>query len=365
MVYWASGAVFAAQDKPEDPSYLFTPANVKDGNFIYSSTGRRTRHNSAAVQWNNPENSYKLEPELFELEKEIIDGGGFRFLTERTLFGCTSRGQATRDAKWALYTDNYQTETVSFGVGLAGMELRPGDVIAIMDPLRLGGSLGGRVKSIQGNVVTLDRTVTVPPGVQHNLIVSNEKGIVEEHIVLTSGTSDTLTLKKAIKASENSIWILVSEDAVPELWRVVATVMNGDGDYSVTAISYDPQKFGWVERGIDLLDRRKWLGFSSGDAGDCDDLEPPQGLVLTEGLYKDKEDLKVYVQAQWASSNDSTVGFLPSCRIDEGNWINMSRTDLYTVEIKPVEAPCVLDFSVCGISVGGKISQPATGTIPA
>jgi predicted phage tail protein len=367
MIYWASGAVFAVQDKPEDPSYLFTPANVKDGQFIYSSTARRARHNAVVTHWNNPENSYKLEPELFELEEEIVGGGGFRFPTERTAFGCTSRGQAMRDAKWALYTDNCQTEMVSFGVGLSGMELRPGDIIAIMDPYRFGKSWGGRIKGRSGNIIFLDREVTLAGGVGHNLIISDIKGIVAESKARVpddtygkaGGTTDKLILDHAIEAPENAVWMLAAESAVPDLWRVVTVTMDGDGAYSVTAICYDPQKFDKVERGIVLQDRREWTGLENFKAP----LTPPQGLILSEGLYKDKEDLKVWVQAQWVSGNDSSVAFLPSYRIDEGNWTDLPATTLCAVEIKPVEAPCRLDFAVIARNLDGKLTPPAEASI--
>ncbi|MDR0499044.1 MAG: hypothetical protein LBH03_04835 [Holophagales bacterium] len=69
-----------------------------------------------------------------------------------------------------------------------------------------------------------------------------------------------------------------------------------------------------------MQDRRAWTGL--GRLPDLP-LTPPQGLILSEGLYKDKEDLKVYVQAQWISANADSVVFLPSYRIDDGNWIDL------------------------------------------
>ncbi len=358
MTYWASGAVFAAQDRPLDPSYLFTPANVKEGRFVYSSTARRARHNAIVVQWNDPENTYKLEPELFEMEDAIRETG-FRFPTDRVAFGCTSRGQALRDARWTLFSENFQPEVVTFGVGMEGAQLRPGDIVAAMDPTRSGKSWGGRVRSRNGAEIQLDREVTLEAG-QHNLIITTSIGTITEGVVVTpAGTTDRVTLDRLdVDVFEGAVWILASENTAPELWRVVSVVMEGEGEYSVTAAFHCPEKFDWIEKGLVLEDRRKWTGSDPASQP----LRPPQGLVLSEYLYKDKEDLKVGVHAQWAGGEDG-VRFLPSWRRDNENWVDLPATSLFTLDVRPVEAPCSFTLAIRAQNLKGETTQPTTATL--
>ena len=54
-------------------------------------------------------------------------------------FACTSRGQASRLAKWMLYMSNVEREVVTFSCAIdAGVLVRPGQVIEIADPLKAG-----------------------------------------------------------------------------------------------------------------------------------------------------------------------------------------------------------------------------------
>jgi predicted phage tail protein len=354
MTYWASGAVFAAQDAPRDPAYLFAPANVRDGAFSYSSTARRARHNAIVSQWNNPESGYRLEPELVEMPDKIRELG-FRFPGDRVAYGCTSRGQAQRDAKWALFTANHQTEVVSFGVGLEGCQLRPGDIIAIADPLRDGGIASGRIRAVSGATIALDREADLPGGPLSLILTSGDGRVCEGQFSAPRGPASSVVVPNlAFAPEEGSVWTIASRDIAPELWRVISIAMDGEGGHSVSALLYDPQKFGWIEQGLDLRDRRPWVGASALPQG----LRPPQGLVLTEYLYKDKEDLKTGVMAQWVSALDAPR-FLPAYRLDNGNWADLPMTNQHSADMRPIEPPCELWFQVRAQTLDGEITPPA------
>jgi flagellin-like hook-associated protein FlgL len=395
MTYWASGAVFVAGDGPGNPSFLFTPSNVRGGEFIYSSTARRARHNAAVVQWNDPDAGYRLEPELFEMG-DRIDEIGFRFQLDRVAFGCTSRGQALRDARWALFTENHQTETVAFGTGMEGAQLRPGDVVAVMDPLRTGKRWGGRVRGVDGSRVLLDREVELGAGDYH-LIVTTPKGLVAEAIVASPpGATDALSvmpltghfgapakpggpigdaaqegeepaggggtpggLWAALDTIEGAVWMLACRETSPSLWRVLSVAMDGEGEYTVTALDYIDEKYAWVERGVEFTDRRAWTGGGSAALP----LTPPRELALAEGLYRDGDGLAVYVQAQWSARNADGATYMASYRVDGGNWADLPETAGCVAEIRPVQPPCRLDFAVRARSLGGAVSPPAEVSI--
>ncbi|MFX7194024.1 phage tail protein, partial [Acinetobacter baumannii] len=127
--------------------FTYTRANVIDGNFEYSGTRARDRHNVVKVAFDNPANHYKTEYEYVRDEQAISDSGQIRVL-DLNAWGCTSRGQAQRAGLWALKSEQSETRTVTFKVGLDGWIPQPGRVIEIADELFAGRANGGRVSAI-------------------------------------------------------------------------------------------------------------------------------------------------------------------------------------------------------------------------
>ncbi|MFP3701082.1 phage tail protein, partial [Burkholderia sp. SIMBA_013] len=81
-----------------------------------------------------------------------------------TAFGTTSQGQAHRLGLWTLLTSRLETNTVSFQVGLDGTLCMPGEVIAVADANKAGRRIGGRIRSMNGRVVVLDKPPTAAAG---------------------------------------------------------------------------------------------------------------------------------------------------------------------------------------------------------
>src|SRR5262249_9576324 len=134
-IYFSNGTVFIAQDKPGPVERLFGPADVVDGLFDYTGMDYRTRFTAAASSWNEPEGSYNVAVELVQ-DPTLVAQQGYRE-TQQAAFGCTSRMQAQRFGRWLIYTSQFETEAVSFRVGLENADLRPGQIIAISDPSRV------------------------------------------------------------------------------------------------------------------------------------------------------------------------------------------------------------------------------------
>ena len=133
MLIWYNGEVTLGSNIQKGAVYTFTKGNVVDGEFAYSGTAGRLKHNQVRVGWNDPEDSYKQATEVVEDIDEIQKAGRITRKTV-TAFGCTSQGQAHRYGKWHLFTERLEREVVSFATGInAGAVLRPGDVINVQD----------------------------------------------------------------------------------------------------------------------------------------------------------------------------------------------------------------------------------------
>ena len=165
MIYWLNGEALVVQDSEKDPVYQFTNGNVINGTFTYEGTANKTRTNSVAVTFNNPQDYYRKRVEYVELEETLQKETEFLKPQSITAFGCTSRGQARRLGKWTLLTNNLHTNTVTFETSLNASFIRPGDIVQIVDQLKSGKSWGGRISNDQtgsgtSSIIRLDRQPT-------------------------------------------------------------------------------------------------------------------------------------------------------------------------------------------------------------
>lgn len=154
IVYYTAGLIFASQDKPKDPIYIFNNSNVKEGEFTYSNTSKRVRRNVALVRYNDKDNFYKPAIKYVE-NREGILRNGIREM-EMSAFGCTSESQAERYGKWTLLSENSESELVSFETSLPALYLKPGDIVMIQDQNRQNKILGGRTYQLRTDSAIID-----------------------------------------------------------------------------------------------------------------------------------------------------------------------------------------------------------------
>ncbi|MCP3065785.1 phage tail protein [Myxococcus sp. K38C18041901] len=329
LVYWASGAVYVAQDAPRDAEYLFTPANVVDGLFTYSGTSRRARHTVALVTWNDPANHYKAAVEYVADEDGLRDYGYNP--TDVVALGCTSRGQAQRVGRWLLHTERLETETVVFRTGLEGALRNPGAVVKVADPTRAGRRWGGRVVEASDSRVELDSDVHLEAGHTYSLSVVLPDGKVEERPVapLAPAPYRALTLATPFSAAPvpQAVWVLAANDLVPTPWRVLSVAEVEPHVYEVTALAHHPGKYAAVEQGVQLQPLPTSALPSS---------SPPQGLALGEGLYKTTNGgLKVSLNARWTQHPGATA-YVVRWRLSEGNWSSEERVETHYWELQDI-----------------------------
>lgn len=164
MSYWIDGQITPIQDRPKEPVYTFSSANVSKGIFDYTYTGSKSRVNQVNVSWNNPQEFYKRTILTVEETGEIAKQGKI-VSKDIVAFGATSESQARRVAKWQMATLLNETEVVSFTTSINGAFLLPGDIINIQDKDDIGIESSGRTApSSTTNVINLDRSISYPGG---------------------------------------------------------------------------------------------------------------------------------------------------------------------------------------------------------
>lgn len=351
ICYWSSGALTAVQDAPSDPVALFGNANVVDGLFTYQGSSLKTRHSVALVSWNDPDDFYALKPEYVEDVTAIERYGVIQ--TEVVAVGCTSRGQAHRVGKWLLYSEAYETETVTFKTGLDGILVRPGQVINVQDKDRAGTRRGGRVVSATTTVLTVDQAFTKTTGVTYTLSAMMPDGTVDTSTV-TTVVGNVITVSPALSAAPqaNAVWMVSSTDVQLQQFRVVSVIDAGDGTFEVTGLKSDAQKYDYVENGLILVPPDITQLNQPPDA--------PTNVTISEELYETSTDVKNLVTIAW----DQTVladTYTIVYRVNNNNGVTVIGLRSQIYEIRDA-LPGDYSVTVYALSISGKRSQGATAT---
>lgn len=317
LLYWSGGTVQTAADMPENPAWLFSNANVVNGEFIYEGSSRNTRYTVALVTYADEKDRYTEKVEYVE-DPDGIAKYGVKTVS-LVAVGATSRGQARRYGANILLTSRLLTETVSFTTGIegAGSGIVPGSIIKVQDANRAGKRYSGRILSATSNSVTIDHPIDTILGESYTLSVILPSGAVQDRQITFSdspvaqeiGDNETdIDGRLAIEDSSGqtigsylietthtvlnfitpftetpqrmSIWMFQADTLQPQLFRVISITEKDVCRYQVTALEYNPSKFSAIDNGTSFLE----IPTNSNDRW----VTPaPTGLTLTEEQYLD------------------------------------------------------------------------------
>ncbi len=343
MAYWSGGAITVTQDAPQDPVYQFTAANVVDGEFAYQGSSAKARHTVALVSWVDPDDFYRQKVEYVEDLAGIARYGVVQ--ADVVAMGCTSRGQANRVGKWLLYSEQSESEIITFRTGLEGAVVRPGDVIKVADASRGGMRLGGRIAAATTVSVTLDQDLPVG---SWRISVVLPTGVVEERQVGSlSGRTVGVTSAFSTAPQVGAIWVLSSTLVEAQLFRVVQVAESEPGIHEITALAHNPSKYAAIEPGLALQPRAITVLSTTPAA--------PTGLTVTESLYRVKDQALVLIQLGW----DQVFGALEyqaTYRVNGGNTVTLPKVSSTYLEIRNVEAGEYV-FTVRAVGVSGKLGN--------
>ena len=351
MPYWSSGSITLGYDAPADPVYQFNNSNVIDGIFSYQGSSLKARHTVALVTWNDPEDFYRQKVEYVEDAAGIARYGIVQ--TEVLAVGCTSRGQANRAGRWILFTEQNETEVVTFKTGIEGNQIRPSDVIQIADQARAGRRLGGRLASANAITMTLDQdvssTVDVANGTFSVILPSGK--LESKRIVSVTGNQITIESAFTETPQINAIWMIQTASISLQLFRVTSVVEEKDS-LVVTALEHNPNKYASVENGL-TLEKRAISTLSIVPSA-------PTNLVVSESLYEENADVLVLVNLSW-SPVDRATGYQVSYKVGDRNYVTLPITQSTSIDIRDA-LDGVYTFRVFAINSIGKKSPPSVLT---
>lgn len=328
MVYWAQGALFMQADMPraQDFDYVFTRANVIDGEFTYGGAERSTHYSRALVSYDNPGNNYDTDviPVTdLTLQRRFQDRP-----IEISAIGCTRASEAQRRGKWALLSNN-QDRTVTFRTGMEGRIPLPGHVIPVADELLSGRPNGGRIAAAAGRVVTLDRDTQIKAG--DRLIINLPNGSAQGRTVQSvAGRAVTVTTAYSVQPEPELQWAIDADDLAIQLFRVLKTARTAEGEYEITGLEFNPSKFPAIDTGAKLEERPI-------SVIPVTTVPPPASVTLTSD-YAISQGLAVSTMTISWPAVEGAVGYDVEWRKDSGNWIRLQRTGTASVDVVGIYA---------------------------
>ncbi len=383
MLYYANGAIHAAQNQDQAPVYAFNNASVVDGMFHYADTARDARATVAKVKWIDPQNNYRENVEYIEDIDGILRYGYQE--KEMLAFACTSKGQAYRLGSWTLETERLLTETVTFQTSLEGLALRPGDNFAIYDNFRTNRNQAGRIMSWSPgrSLVNLDRSVALEPGVTYSLTAIVPKAQYDFTGSVTGSDQIPLIRNPQIESFEvttaaiSGTTALVIAGSFTSLYAGSPFVLaaSGQSNALINAQFYTCLATAEVEAGkIEILGLQANTGVQFSiqtgytivdwpvNTGDNRAILPPSNLAI-EGLtgLTDENVFYAAINLSWLDSPSANLGYY---KVSGKEWdtayeafepittnqFNFTRGDTGQYL-----------FKVCAVSVGGVESAFITG----
>jgi predicted phage tail protein len=352
IVFWSAGSIAVMQDAPADAVQMFAPANVINGAFKYQGTSLKSRHSVALVSWNDPNNWYQQKIEYVQDDAAVTKYGVVK--SQITAFGCTSRGQAHRVGKWLLYSEQLETETVTFRCGMDGAYIYPGAVIQTSDPNRAGKRMAGRVvsTSTDRNYVTVDAPPTITAGTAAAIQVLMPDGtLASRSIAAVNGKVVTLAAPLPQTPVANAIFMIAETNVEPELWRVVTITEVETNQIEIGAVAHNPSKYAYIEQGLALAIPQT-SNLTATPA------VPTNLTVLVSRYVIDIGVAGLRLTLSWSgSANRFTVSYQKA----NGQLVTVVQNQ-NSIDIDNVDQGAVYTFSVAAVSTLGFTSQPAITT---
>ena len=202
------------------------------GETSYQSGSIDNLFNVINVTWNNPLNYFRSETLQYKNTASITKFGERETTIELT--GCTSKQEAMWYASWLYETEASNAETITYIAGWDHFDVLPGDLIHVVDELRVDTTTkGGRVSAVSGDTLTLDRDMGTG-----SIAVMDESGVVRTGTV--SGTTATMSGSHGYQVDAVCN---VYTGTFEANYRIIAIEESEDGIYAVTAQKHDPDKY--------------------------------------------------------------------------------------------------------------------------
>lgn len=213
-----------------------------------------------------------------------------------------------------------------------------GDIIGVAHTVPRLGLESGRIVSIDGNKVTLDKKVTLTASDVHSIIVQRSKDdvlITRDILPVTTDTvTDTVTVSQSFGEGEEvapyDCYAIGVKDKVVKPFRVVKLEQDKDLKMTLTAIEYDEKIYEPDYTRYPIIDYSK---------GKSALLKAPINLTLSEeNLRVQGSGKNSIIHCTWEMPKNSRYdAFRVSYSTDNYNWVDAPTTGALSLDLKNME----------------------------
>lgn len=354
LAYWDGSQIVVNADMPGDPVYTYNQTQIlNNGAIKYEGTRARDRHTLYMVGWDNPDQGFETDKEPVFDDEAMIELGGIVRETTVGAIGCTSLGQAQRAGQWAALTEKLQTQGGVFRVGLDGDIPKPGQVIAVADPMLVGRKNGGRIAAAAGRVVTLDRDTVVPVGAR--LMVNLPSGKSEGRVVKSvAGRDVTVMADFSEQPQAECGWILDYEDLKLMQFYVRNVTRPEWHQFQLEVIQHDPSKFDAIDNGA-VVDPRPITGIPIGSQ------DAPARVMLSQHVVIEQGIAVTVMSIAWDAAPNA-VAYDVEWKWGAREWVRVPRTAEQMVDVRGIYSGQYM-ARVRAVSALNVSSIPATSAL--
>lgn len=328
LAYWDGSQIVVNADMPGDPVYTYNQTQIlNNGAIKYEGTRARDRHTLYMVSWDNPDQGFETDKEPVFDDEAMVELGGIVRDTTIDAIACTSLGQAQRAGQWAALTEKLQTQGGVFRVGLDGDIPKPGQVIAVADPMLVGRNNGGRIAAAAGRVVTLDRDTVVPVGAR--LMVNLPSGKSEGRVVKSvAGRDVTVMADFSEQPQAECGWILDYEDLKLMQFYVRNVTRPEWHQFQFEVIQHDPSKFEAIDNGA-VVDPRPITGIPAGSQ------DAPARVMLSQHVVIEQGIAVTVMSIAWDAAPNA-VAYDVEWKWGAREWVTAPRTAEQMVDVRGI-----------------------------
>ncbi len=184
-----NGLITVFQDRPTDSMYPINKSNVicQEGSVYFNYVGSALTSRTTVVNatWSNASDVRYLPTVTSVIDPVGLARYGY-IAYDLAAYGATTEGQAMRAGKWWIYTNEYQTDTVQFKMGLQGLTCNLYDVFDLYDEDYTTQTGAGTILSATSDTVVLDKPCVIDGG-SPTISILLQDGVTYETHPITSG----------------------------------------------------------------------------------------------------------------------------------------------------------------------------------
>ena len=364
-------------DMPGTMKQIFGEGRTTASSVSGSFSSRDERARSVQITYNDEQRDFK-NTEFFVRSARYAENKNLQDNTANvTLFGVSRRSQAHREALYYLATNERQLQTIQLSADVNALVCEYGDIIGVAHTVPRLGLESGRIVSVDGNKVKLDKEVTLTASDVYSIIVqrSADDALVTRDVlpVSTDTTTDTITVSQSFgtgdEVSQYDCYAVGIRDKAVKPFRVVKLEQDKDLKMTITATEYDEKIYEPDYTRYPIIDYSKQKSAL---------LKAPINLKLSEeNLRAQGSGRNSIIHCSWQMPENARFDtFRVSYSTDNYNWTDAPTTRALSLDLENMEPDhtyyvrvrAILDgfesaYASAHIGVSGNIlpATPATG----